>query len=163
MLQKLKNKKVLVGFLVISVLSLVYIYYSSKKTVTSTTSQPPSFTSNFPTPRPLQIISSYPNSGKFILTFPVTALTFQFNQQITPNQVRVDVTPSTKLVLSLSPDKYYLNARPEQPWKFNIEYKIEVYGLGGVKLAENIVTFLDPSKNFNQNDFGDPPDPNYKP
>jgi len=162
MFQKLKNKKVLIGLIVVSLLSLVYIYFSSKKTE-STVVPPPPF-APVPTLPPLQIIDSYPNSGKFVLTFPVTALVFTFNQPIALNKIRVEILPKIDLLLSLNPTGDTLYARPKDPWPFNKEYKISVVGPGGLVLAENIITFLDPSKNPNPNDFGgDPVDPNYKP
>ncbi len=149
------------GLVVVSFLSLVYIYYSSKKTESAIVTPPPPFpVSTLP---PLQIISSYPLSGKIVLTFPVTALVFTFNQPITLNKVQVHVSPFTETILSLSPDGNTLYARPKNPWQFNKEYEISVVGPGGIDIVKNTVTFLDPSKNTNQNDFGDPPDPNYKP
>lgn len=160
MFQKLKNKKFLVGFLIVSLLSLGYIYFSSRKPEPPVT---PPFTLITPTLPPLQITSSYPASGKFVLNFPLTALTFQFNQPVNINQIRIDISPQTKVVLSLSPDKYSVYARPENPWLFNKEYKITVTGPFGAVLAENIITFLDPLKNPTENDYGDPPEPGYQP
>lgn len=164
MFQKLKNNKtkVIIGLFLLSILSIVYLVYSSKKPQ----SLPSGITPPLPalsTPSPLQIISSYPASGKFVLNFPLTALTFQFNQPVNINQIRIDISPQTKVVLSLSPDKYSVYARPENPWLFNKEYKITVTGPFGVTLAENTITFLDPLKNPTENDYGDPPEPGYQP
>ena len=144
MLKKFKNKRIILGLALLSVLSIFFLLSSTKKP------RPPILTAPLPfTTRPpssLQITNSYPPSGKYTSLFPSTALTFTFNQPISLDKVRVEITPKTSLSLSLSSNRLRLYASPAKPWQYDKEYKIKVIGVGGVTLIDNTTIFLDPAK-----------------
>ena len=125
MLQKLKNKKVLIflSFIVLSILSLLYLLGNSQRSPISSTAPSPT---PFVSAGPLKLLRTEPSSGTYETIWTTTALRFFFNQPISLETLQYKTTPDVSLIKSYGESQDILSLRPAKEWKPDTSYKITI-------------------------------------
>ena len=124
MLNKLKNKKVLI-LLVLFLVSISSVVYLALQTKKPSVTPPP----DLETQTQLKILNYYPNQERQPMPSTEIAVSFTFNLPVSLENLSVLITPSVDKSLSLSKDQKILYIQPLTPWKYDTRYQIIVQGL----------------------------------
>lgn len=142
----LKNKKLLAIFAGISLVSIIYLFYSSQpKKIILETETPQEI-------KKISLVSKYPNEDKQIITFPNTALSFRFDTQITNANILASISPNIPIDTYISKDGFIFYIKPKFKWTFDTTYQITIRGTD--ILIERSFTPLHPEDSkeiFNEN------------
>ncbi|MEK7504257.1 MAG: hypothetical protein AAB550_02045 [Patescibacteria group bacterium] len=142
----LKNKKFLAIFAGISLVSIVYLFYSSK---------PKNIVSEVPSPQETQkinLVLKYPSEDKQVITFPNTALSFKFDAPINQENILVTIKPNILIDTYTSKDGFIFYVKPKFKWIFDTQYQITLRGT--TIFVERLFTPLHPEDSkevFNEN------------
>lgn len=116
----LKNKKFLAVFVILSVISILYIFYSSQpKEIISETQI---------SPEKINLVSMYPNEERQTITFPNTALSFKFDAPINQENIFVTIKPNILIDTYTSKDGFIFYVKPKFKWIFDTQYQITLRG-----------------------------------
>lgn len=132
-ISQVKHKKIWFVFILLGIISSIYIFSVSSPSPSSTSSPPPA--------RKLTVINVSPSEPRT----PPSILSFLFNQPIALSQVKAKITPSVPLILLLTTDSSTLLIQSDQPWKLNVEYTITILDQQDNLLYSYQVRFVDPS------------------
>lgn len=124
---------VVLVLLVLSIASIVWIYFNAKN----------SSQSGLPTPVPavFGLNKTVPANGVGTTIIPTTAIEFEFNKQINPNTLIVKVEPLDNTNFEISDNLRSVFVRVVPTWKLNTDYTItiEVKSQEGESLPEPLV------------------------
>lgn len=116
----LKNKKFLAVFVILSVISILYLFYSSQpKEIISETQI---------SPEKITLVSMYPNEERQTITFPNTALSFKFDAPINQENIFVTIKPNVLIDTYTSKDGFIFYVKPKFKWIFDTQYEITLKG-----------------------------------
>lgn len=116
----LKNKKFLAVFVILSVISILYIFYSSQpKEIISETQI---------SPEKINLVSMFPNEDRQVITFPNTALSFKFDAPINQENIFVTIKPNVLVDTYTSKDGFIFYVKPKFKWIFDTQYQITLRG-----------------------------------
>ncbi len=130
-IQKLKSKKVLLSFAVISIACLIYIVVMSGR---------PAKIENKPT------IVYPPDGSQPLLMFPSTAVSFYFETPVTLNMFRIKIEPQIEIKTRLSPDGLAIHVSPTSAWSTEIPHTVYLLDSTGNQISKTSFTYLDPFK-----------------
>lgn len=130
----LKNKKILTIFVILSLISILYLFYLSKpKEIVSETQV---------SPEKINLVSRYPNEDRQIITFPNTALSFKFDAPINQENIFVTIKPNILIDTYISNDGLIFYVKPKFKWIFDTQYQITLRGT--TVFVERLFTPLHP-------------------
>ncbi len=134
LIETFKKHRVLSILVLISILSVVYLYYYSKQRVDiASTPQPTPGTY-------LNILNIDHPPGIQESIWTTQAIGFTFKQDINLSSLEYTVIPIIDTIPFLNPDNNTLYIRPKRDWRPNVNYTLTIKKLSSVSGAESLTT-----------------------
>lgn len=136
-IETIKKHKILSTLVLVSILSIVYLYYYSNQKVNI---------ASIPQPTPgtyLNILNIDPPPGIQESIWTTQSIAFSFKQDIDISSLEYTVIPVIDTIPFLNPNNKTLYIRPKKDWRPNVSYTLTIKKLsalgGGEKLATDII------------------------
>lgn len=130
----LQNKKIriIAVFLIVSIISVVWIILKTIKQ--------PNLPVSTPVPVVFGLLKAIPQNGVNTTIVPTSAIEFIFNKSINPNTLIVSINPQSELKYEASQNGRSVFVRVTPFWETNMNYKItlNVQSDEGEKLSQEI-------------------------
>lgn len=130
-----KNKILLAIFIILSVLSIFFIYFQNKKNSGIST----------PTPKPInfELLKTIPASGSETPILPTSSIEFQFSKEIDIKSLILTTTPYEPFTFDTIDGGKTLLVRPTPAWevKKNYQIKFTINSIEGETIPEVIYNF----------------------